>query len=59
VIAGEPGLFAEEVDVANRSFLGSTPLLFAQADYVRPVMAIACDRLEQVPDVSVEVAADE
>ena len=57
-IAGQLGLFAEEVDVATRSFLGNTPLLFAHAEYVRAVMAIDSGRLQQVPDVPVEVAAD-
>jgi GH15 family glucan-1,4-alpha-glucosidase len=56
-IADELGLFAEEVDVASRSFLGNTPLLFAHAEYVRAVIAIASGRLEQGTDVPVEVAA--
>jgi GH15 family glucan-1,4-alpha-glucosidase len=56
-IADELGLFAEEVDVASRSFLGNTPLLFAHAEYVRAVIAIAGGRLEQGTDVPVEVAA--
>jgi GH15 family glucan-1,4-alpha-glucosidase len=56
-IADELGLFAEEVDVATRSFLGNTPLLFAHAEYVRAVIAIAGGRLEQGTDVPVEVAA--
>ena len=38
-IAGELGLFAEEVDARSRSFLGNTPLLFSHAEYVRAVMA--------------------
>jgi GH15 family glucan-1,4-alpha-glucosidase len=58
-IAGELGLFAEEVDVATCSFLGNTPLLFAHAEYVRAVMAIASCGLEQVRDVPVGFAADE
>jgi GH15 family glucan-1,4-alpha-glucosidase len=56
-IAGELGLFAEEVDVATRSFLGNTPLLFAHAEYVRAVMALAAGRTERGTDVPVEVAA--
>jgi GH15 family glucan-1,4-alpha-glucosidase len=57
-IADELELFAEEVDVASRSFLGNTPLLFAHAEYVRAVMAIASARVEQAPEAPVEVAAD-
>lgn len=40
-IAGEPGLFAEEVDARPRSFLGNMPLLFSHAEYVRAVLALA------------------
>ncbi|MBA3415938.1 MAG: glycoside hydrolase family 15 protein [Chloroflexia bacterium] len=40
-VAGDLGLFAEEVDVRTRTFLGNTPLLFAQAEYVRAALALA------------------
>lgn len=39
-IAGEVGLFAEEIDVKSRSFLGNTPLLFAHVEYVRAVVEL-------------------
>ena len=39
-IAGELGLFAEQVDVRSRAFLGNTPLLFSHAEYARAVLAI-------------------
>ena len=57
-IAGELGLFAEEVDVATRSYLGNTPLLFAHAEFVRAVMAIADAEEERAKDTLAEVAAD-
>ncbi len=57
-IAGELGLFAEEVDVATRSYLGNTPLLFAHAEYVRAVMAIADAGGERARETRAEVAAD-
>jgi GH15 family glucan-1,4-alpha-glucosidase len=40
-IAGELGLFAEEVDARFRTFLGNTPLLFSQVEYVRAIRTIA------------------
>lgn len=40
-VAGELGLFAEEVDARNKTFLGNTPLLFAQVEYVRAVLELA------------------
>ena len=40
-IAGELGLFAEEVDGQEQVFLGNTPLLFAQVEYARAILAIA------------------
>ncbi len=43
-IAGDLGLFAEEVDVRSRPFLGNTPLLFSHAEYVRAVLAKAHGR---------------
>jgi GH15 family glucan-1,4-alpha-glucosidase len=39
-ISGETGLFAEEIDAAQNTFLGNTPLLFAHVEYVRAVMAL-------------------
>jgi GH15 family glucan-1,4-alpha-glucosidase len=39
-IAGELGLFAEEIDAGNNSFLGNTPLLFAHVEYVRAVVEL-------------------
>ncbi len=41
VVAGELGLFAEEIDARRKTFLGNTPLLFAQVEYVRAVMELA------------------
>ncbi|MDP9350451.1 MAG: glycoside hydrolase family 15 protein [Chloroflexota bacterium] len=40
-IAGELGLFAEEVDTRSRTFLGNTPLLFSQVEYIRAVVELA------------------
>jgi GH15 family glucan-1,4-alpha-glucosidase len=40
-IAGDLGLFAEEVDARTRHFLGNTPLLFSQMEYVRAIVALA------------------
>ncbi len=40
-VAGELGLFAEEVDARTRTFLGNTPLLFAQVEYVRAILELA------------------
>ncbi len=40
-MAGELGLFAEEVDARSRIFLSNTPLLFAQMEYVRAVVELA------------------
>lgn len=37
-IAGDVGAFAEEVDARSRTFLGNTPLLFSQVEYVRAVL---------------------
>ena len=39
-IAGELGLFAEEVDARKQTFLGNTPLLFAHVEYARAVREI-------------------
>jgi alpha,alpha-trehalase len=38
---GDLGLLAEEIDARDGSFLGNTPLLFAQVEYVRAVMEVA------------------
>lgn len=40
-IAGDLGLFAEEVDARNKTFLGNTPLLFSHAEYIRAVLELA------------------
>jgi len=50
-VAGELGLFAEEVDTRNRSFLGNTPLLFAHAEYLRAIMVLAGQDSERSPDL--------
>lgn len=44
-IAGDLGLFAEEVDPRTGGFLGNTPLLFSQMEYVRAIVTLAkaCD----------------
>lgn len=39
--AGELSLVAEEVEGKTSSFLGNLPLVFAQVEYVRAVMAVA------------------
>ena len=40
-LAGELGLFAEEVDARSRTFRGNTPLLFSQMEYVRAALQLA------------------
>ncbi|HEU5370340.1 MAG TPA: glycoside hydrolase family 15 protein, partial [Ktedonobacterales bacterium] len=40
-IAGDLGLFAEEVDPRTGSFLGNSPLLFSHMEYVRAIVALA------------------
>lgn len=40
-IAGPLGLFAEEVDVRGRAFLGNSPLLWAQMEYVQAIVELA------------------
>jgi GH15 family glucan-1,4-alpha-glucosidase len=40
-IAGELGLFAEEADAREQTFLGNTPLWFAQVEYARAAREIA------------------
>ena len=39
-VAGEVGLFAEEIDAKSHRYLGNTPLLFSHAEYVRAVMQL-------------------
>src|SRR5579859_5427164 len=40
-VAGDVGLFAEEVDARTGHFLGNTPLLFSQMEYVRSIVTLA------------------
>ena len=40
-VAGPLGLFAEGVDARSGDFLGNTPLLFSQVEYVRAVRCLA------------------
>ena len=47
-IAGDLLLFAEEIDPRTGSFLGNTPLLFSQMEYVRAIVALSKAR-EQRP----------
>lgn len=42
--AGDLGLFAEEMDPRDGSFLGNTPLLFSHAEYLKAVLALAKSR---------------
>jgi GH15 family glucan-1,4-alpha-glucosidase len=46
VVAGDLGLFAEEVDARDRTFLGNTPLVFAHAEYIRALLTIATAKTE-------------
>jgi GH15 family glucan-1,4-alpha-glucosidase len=39
-VAGDLGIFAEEVDARTGAFLGNTPLLFSQVEYVSAVLAL-------------------
>jgi len=39
-LAGELGIFAEEVDARTGTFLGNTPLLFSQVAYISAVLAL-------------------
>ena len=39
-VAGELGIFAEEIDARDHTFLGNTPLLFSHVEYVRAVMTL-------------------
>ena len=39
-VAGDVGLFAEEIDARSRAFLGNTPLLFSHAEYLRAVLTL-------------------
>ena len=47
-LAGELGLFAEEVDARSGRFLGNTPLLFSQTEYVRAIQALDHERRQDV-----------
>jgi GH15 family glucan-1,4-alpha-glucosidase len=51
-ISGETGLFAEEAQASDDTFLGNTPLLFAHVAYVRAVMALNEARARTVPTES-------
>ena len=44
-MAGELGLFAEEIDARRQTFLGNTPLLFAHVEYVRAAREVAAARV--------------
>jgi GH15 family glucan-1,4-alpha-glucosidase len=46
-IAGELGLFAEKADVREQTFLGNTPLLFAQVEYARAARQVTKGREHQ------------
>ncbi len=43
-VAGELGLFAEEIDARKNTFLGNTPLLFSHVEYTRAVVALHAAR---------------
>ena len=49
-IAGGPGIFAEEADPKGRTFLGNTPLLFAQVEYGRAILAIHASEERRQPN---------
>lgn len=40
-LSGDLGVFAEEADVRSGAFLGNTPLLFSQVEYVRARLEVA------------------
>jgi alpha,alpha-trehalase len=40
-MAGELGLFAEEIDVRSGAFLGNYPLVFSQVEYLRTLLTLA------------------
>jgi GH15 family glucan-1,4-alpha-glucosidase len=40
-LAGDLGVFGEEVDVRSGAFLGNTPLLFSHVEYVRARLEVA------------------
>ena len=50
-VAGEVGVFAEEICAREHTFLGNTPLLFSQVEYARAVMELnaARERASQAP----------
>ncbi len=39
-LAGEVGLFAEEVDARSGAYLGNSPLIFSHAEYIRAALEI-------------------
>ena len=47
-VSGETGLFAEEIDARQQTFLGNTPLLFSHVEYVRAVMQLNQARRRKV-----------
>ena len=50
-VAGDLGIFAEEIDARNHAFLGNTPLLFSHVEYARAVMALNEARACSAPSV--------
>ncbi|MBV9298675.1 MAG: glycoside hydrolase family 15 protein, partial [Verrucomicrobia bacterium] len=57
-IAGELGLFAEEVDPHRQIFLGNTPLLFAHVEYFRAAREVAA-ALDRASEPKVRSKKDE
>ena len=49
-VAGELGVFAEEICARENVFLGNTPLLFSQVEYARAVMELNAARAHQSTD---------
>lgn len=47
-VAGDLGLFAEEVDARSGHFLGNSPLLFSHMEYVRAIVTLAKAREPKV-----------
>ena len=46
-VAGDLGLFAEEISARDNTFLGNTPLLFSQVEYVRAILEINKQQLDR------------